>query len=72
MDGFTVLLIVGGLLYVVYTVAYKTGHEDGFNTGVCDTLDILVHKKFITDDDIDLLNKGETALSRTRSNDGCE
>ena len=45
MDGFTVLLIVGALLYVVYTVAYKTGHEDGFNTGVCDTLDILEHKK---------------------------
>lgn len=69
MDGFTVLLIVGACLYVVYTVAYRTGHEDGFNTGVCDTLDILVHKKFITDDDIELLNKGETALSRTRSTD---
>lgn len=69
MDGFTVLLIVGALLYVVYTVAYRTGHEDGFNTGVCDTLDVLVHRKFITDDDIDLLNRGETALSRKRSTD---
>lgn len=67
MDWSWVLVFVG--MWACHALGYRKGYDDGFNMGVVDTLDTLVDKRFLTDNDIDLLDRGETALSRTRSID---
>lgn len=66
MDWTWALVVLG--LCACHALGYRKGYDEGFNMGVMDTLDTLVDKRFITDDDIELLNKGQSALSRKLEN----